>query len=165
MYKKDMSKGCTMANGSNHYMKTILLVDDNPHTLDLYCESLNELGFEITKATNDASAIKELENMHYDLVVTDLKMDHIDGISILKRAKTLDPGTMVIITTGNTSVIKAIDASCFHADDYILKPFDAHYLAQRVLNCISQSSAALLTPHPVSVTPDQIPLHPEYYLG
>ena len=114
------------------------MVDDDPHILDLYCEILAEQGYEITKATSGESAIKELESKHFDLVVTDLNMGQVDGISVLKRAKLLDPETMVIITTGNTDIHYAIEALRLHATDYILKPFNVHYFLQQVINCLGQ---------------------------
>ena len=127
-----------MASKSKYYKHTVLLVDDDPHILDLYCEILAEQGYEITKATSGESAIKELESKHYDLVVTDLNMGQVDGISVLKRAKLLDPETMVIITTGNTDIHYAIEALRLHATDYILKPFNVHYFLQQVINCLGQ---------------------------
>jgi len=127
-----------MASKSKYYKHTVLLVDDDPHILDLYCEILAEQGYEITKATSGESAIKELESKHFDLVVTDLNMGQVDGISVLKRAKLLDPETMVIITTGNTDIHYAIEALRLHATDYILKPFNVHYFLQQVINCLGQ---------------------------
>jgi len=127
-----------MASKSKYYKHTVLLVDDDPHILDLYCVILAEQGYEITKATSGESAIKELESKHYDLVVTDLNMGQVDGLGVLKRAKILDPETMVIITTGNTDIHYAIEALRLHATDYILKPFNVHYFLQQVINCLGQ---------------------------
>ena len=127
-----------MASKSKYYKHKILLVDDDPHILDLYCEILAEQGYEITKATSGESAIKELESKHFDLVVTDLNMGQVDGISVLKRAKLLDPETMVIITTGNTDIHYAIEALRLRATDYILKPFHVHYFLQQVQHCFGQ---------------------------
>jgi DNA-binding NtrC family response regulator len=127
-----------MASKSKYYKHTVLLVDDDPHILDLYCEILAEQGYEITKATSGESAIKELESKHFDLVVTDLNMGQVDGISVLKRAKLLDPETMVIITTGNTDINYAIEALRLHATDYILKPFNVNYFLQQIQQCFGQ---------------------------
>jgi DNA-binding NtrC family response regulator len=106
--------------------------------LDLYYAMLADHGYEITKATSGENAIKELERKHYDLVVTDLNMGQIDGISVLKRAKVLDPKTKVIIATGSTDVNYAIEALRLNANDYILKPFDLNHFLQKVLDCFNE---------------------------
>jgi DNA-binding NtrC family response regulator len=66
-------------------------------------------------------------------------MGHVDGISVLKRAKALDPKTRVIIATGSTDVNYAIEALRLNANDYILKPFDLNHFVRKVLDCFNQS--------------------------
>lgn len=127
-----------MGRTSKYDKHTILLVDDDTHILDLYCEILADQGYDITKATSGERAVTELESRHFDLVITDLNMGKVGGIDVLKRAKVIDPQTMVIITTGNTDIHYAIEALRLRANDYILKPFNVSYFLQQVVNCLSQ---------------------------
>jgi two-component system response regulator YesN len=113
------------------------VVDDDPHIVDLNYDILDGEGYQITKSISGEGAIKELESRKFDLVVTDLNMGKIGGISVLKRAKELHPETKVIITTGNMDVHYAIDALRLHADDYLLKPFDISELLDRVSQCLN----------------------------
>jgi len=117
---------------------SILLVDDNPHILELNREVLSEEGYKLTKATSGESAIEALEKQHFDMVITDINMGSVSGIKVLERAKELHPEAKVIVTTGNPDVQYVIEALRFHADDYILKPYSIHWLIKRVSECFTQ---------------------------
>jgi YesN/AraC family two-component response regulator len=78
----------------------ILLVDDDPFILQSIAPVLENEGYNVTTAANGKEAIKLLEKKNFDLVLTDLVMDPIDGIGVLKKTKELDPDTIVIILTG-----------------------------------------------------------------
>ena len=121
---------------TNNY--SILLVDDNPHILELNHEVLSEEGYQLTKARSGESAIEALERQHFDMVITDINMGAVNGIKVLKKAKELNPETMVIVTTGNIDIQYAIEALRLHADDYILKPFRIYHLRKRVSDCFTQ---------------------------
>ena len=121
---------------TNNY--SILLVDDNPHILELNHEVLSEEGYQLTKARSGESAIEALEKQHFDMVITDINMGTVNGIKVLKKAKELNPETMVIVTTGNIDIQYAIEALRLHADDYILKPFRIYHLRKRVSDCFTQ---------------------------
>ena len=121
---------------SNH-QQSILLVDDNPHILELNHEVLSDEGYQLTKVTSGESAIEALEKKHFDMVITDLNMGKVSGLKVLKRAKELHPGIKTIITTGNTDIQYAIEALRLHADDYILKPFRVYSLVEKVADCFT----------------------------
>ena len=127
---------CVKITANNQY--SILLVDDNPHVLELNREVLSDQGYQLTKATSGESAIEALEKQHFDMVITDINMGEVNGIKVLKRAKELHPEAKVILTTGNPDVQYAIEALRFHADDYILKPYSIHWLVKRVSDCLTQ---------------------------
>jgi DNA-binding NtrC family response regulator len=108
----------------------ILLVDDDSHILDLYYQILLDEGYYLTKATSGERAIEVMLRNHFDMVITDLNMG-------LRKAKELDPKTIVIITTGNTDIQYAIKALRLHADDYMLKPFDLQEFLIHVSRCLN----------------------------
>ena len=117
---------------------SILLVDDNPHILELNREVLSDQGYQLTKAASGERAIEALEKQHFDMVITDINMGSVSGLTVLERAKALHPGAKVIVTTGNPELQYAIEALRFHADDFILKPYSIHWLVKRVSDCLTQ---------------------------
>ena len=118
----------------------ILLVEDDPHLLDVTYEILDYENYQVTTATNGEDAINALSRNDFDLVITDLNLGQASGISVLKKAKELNPSTTVIIMTGNVDVAFAIEALRLNADDYLLKPFNLYDLLDRVSYCLKKSS-------------------------
>ena len=126
-----------MVSNSKRKKNNILLVDDDLHILDLHYQILLDEGHHITKATSGEGAIEAMLSNHFDMVITDLIMGQVDGISVLRKAKELDPKTIVIITTGNTYIHYAIKALRLHADDYMLKPFDLQEFLIHISQCLN----------------------------
>ena len=93
----------------------VALSDDNPHSFMAIASTLEEMGHHVTSETDGRSAIEELLTKDFDLVITDF-------LEVLKRAKEVNSGTMVIILTSNSKVTFAIIALRLGADDYIIKP-------------------------------------------
>ncbi len=110
----------------------ILLVDDDPLVLKLIGQQLESEGYKVTRAESGEKAIKVLEKDTFELVITDLVMEEINGFKIVKRAKELCPETQVIILTGYKETDFVIDALRLGVDDYMLKPCDEEDLLFRV---------------------------------
>jgi len=123
---------------AEHRKFNILLVDDDPDMLEMNHEILRNENYQLTTAISGEAATEILRTKNFDLVITDLNMGQVNGISVLKNAKGLHPETMVIITTGNIDVHYAIEAMQFNVDDYILKPFKIEALLNRVLHCFEK---------------------------
>lgn len=123
---------------------TILIVEDNPDLLYLTYEILEYENYLVTTATNGKAAIKALSENNFDLVITDLNMGQVNGISVLKKAKELNPGTTVIIMTSSVDVAFAIEALRLNADDYLLKPFNLYDLLDRVSHCLHKTKGSNL---------------------
>jgi len=121
---------------SKHGNCDILVVDDDPHMLEIVCVILGDKGYHITPATSGEDAINALNTKHYDLVITDLNMEKMSGIEVLKKAKELDSETMVIIMTANLDKTFATEAFRSGACDYLLKPFNLDDLLSRVSKCL-----------------------------
>lgn len=108
--------------------KSILLVDDEEIILTSIGWVLEKDNFKVTTATNGQEAINNLQARQYDLVITDLMMPGIDGITVLKQAKDLYPDIGVIILTGYGDVSSAVKTLKLGADDYLQKPCDNNEL-------------------------------------
>ena len=117
---------------------TILLVDDDDLILKGTGIYLKKKGYQVTTADSGEKAVDLLNNNVFDLVITDLVMDGIDGIQVLKKAKERNPEIMVIILTGHGDLSSAIDAIRLDADDYLLKPCHSTELDFRVSHCLKQ---------------------------
>ncbi len=116
----------------------ILLVDDDPQLLKTTQDLLKIKGFQVTTADCGENAIEALEKETYDLVITDLIMGKVTGLSVLKRAKELDSNRAVMITTGSLDVRHAIEAIRLGVDDYLLKPYRVDELTKRVSHCLGK---------------------------
>ncbi|MGD9055285.1 MAG: response regulator [Desulfobacterales bacterium] len=114
---------------------SILLVDDDPFILEGIGADLESQGFELTEADSGDRALELLAEQKFDLVITDLVMENVDGIQVLKEAKALHPDTMVIILTGYGNMASAIEALRHEADDYLLKPCESAEMLYRINQC------------------------------
>ena len=103
-------------------MAKILVVDDNPDVLKLIADILESNDYEVKTVSNGASAIKELENNDYDMVLTDLMMPDVDGMQVLENAILKTTKTMCIILTGHGTIKSSVEAIKKGAFDYITKP-------------------------------------------
>ncbi len=102
----------------------ILLVDDEPDILNLLASVLESEGYEVVTAADGMEGIERFHQEHPDLVITDVKMPRKDGLSVLKEIKAIDFEVDVIVLTGYSDEVTAIDCLRMGAYDYLLKPLE-----------------------------------------
>jgi DNA-binding NtrC family response regulator len=113
-----------MAEDSQEKRKaTLLVVDDEAIALRNLERVLSKEGYQVSTASNGQNALRLLRQQSFDLVLTDLKMEKVDGMQVLKRCKELDPDVEVILITGYAAVDTAIEAMKQGAYHYLAKPF------------------------------------------
>jgi DNA-binding NtrC family response regulator len=112
----------------------ILVIDDEDIVRISCSRTLVPEGYELKMARNGTEGIKALEEESFDLVLTDLKMPHMDGIEVLGAIKERWPQTEVVIVTGYQTVETAVRAIKLGAFDYIEKPFTPDTLIATVSN-------------------------------
>jgi DNA-binding NtrC family response regulator len=112
----------------------ILVIDDEDIVRISCSRTLVPEGYELKMARNGSEGIKALEEESFDLVLTDLKMPHMDGIEVLGAIKERWPQTEVVIVTGYQTVETAVRAIKLGAFDYIEKPFTPDTLIATVSN-------------------------------
>ncbi|MCF8045677.1 MAG: sigma-54 dependent transcriptional regulator [Desulfarculaceae bacterium] len=100
----------------------ILVVEDEELARKNMAHILKKEGYEVTTADSGVKAIHLLESTEFDLVITDLKMKQVDGLEILKKTKSVQPLTEVIMITGYATVDSAVTALKDGAYHYIAKP-------------------------------------------
>jgi DNA-binding NtrC family response regulator len=101
----------------------ILVVDDEKIALNNLIYILKKENYEVTGTQSGPRALSLLEEQEFDLVLTDLKMEKVDGMQILTRSRELYPDTEVLMITGYATVDSAINAMKAGAYHYIAKPF------------------------------------------
>lgn len=116
----------------------ILLVDDDLLILQSISSTLEHEGYRVTTAANGEAAIELMKESNFDLILTDLVMEPVDGIGVLKKAKEINPEIIVIILTGYGDLISAVEALRLDADDYLLKPCEPEELSFRISSCLEK---------------------------
>jgi len=101
----------------------ILVVDDEKSMCDFLEIMLKKEGYNVTATTDPKEALAALEKDFFHMVLTDIRMPEVDGFEILRRAKELNPDTLVIMITAYGSPEGAVEAMKQGAYDYITKPF------------------------------------------
>ncbi len=103
-------------------MGRILVVDDEDGIRDFLVEVLESAGHQLTAAADGESALRELGRTSFDLMITDLKMPGMGGLTLFERARALDPNLEVIVLTAHGSVDVAVRAMKLGAFDFLQKP-------------------------------------------
>jgi excisionase family DNA binding protein len=101
----------------------ILVVDDESSIRDLLAKTLALAEYDVDTASDGRSALERLRLYPYDLLIADLKMPGIDGLSVIREAKRLKGDLPVIIITGYSTETAAIEAVNLGVTGYLTKPF------------------------------------------
>jgi DNA-binding NtrC family response regulator len=113
-------------------MNRIIIVEDNPTMRLGMAESLRREGYQIFEYANPEKALEFFSAQPVPLVITDLKMEPLDGIALLKKVKQTHPGTEVIVVSAYGTVETAVQAMQLSAADFLTKPFSPDELRVRV---------------------------------
>jgi len=136
----------------------IMLVDDEEGFLSTTKNVLERKGISVTTATSGSEALEKLVQGNIDVVILDVKMPGMDGVTALKEIKSRYPSIEVIMLTGHGTVESALEGLRSGASDYLTKPIDIDeliakaeeafarrkYLQER--NRIAQSRGTVKTP-------------------
>jgi DNA-binding NtrC family response regulator len=102
----------------------ILVVDDEKNVRVLFERILAKEGYEVECAASGSEAIDKLANNSFDLVVTDLKMEGIDGLDLIRKGKKTNQAIPFILISGYGTAQTAVSAAQEGADVYLMKPID-----------------------------------------
>lgn len=117
----------------------VLIVDNDEAHAEAMAESLERGGYVCTVATSGVAGARLIEEQTFDIVITDLMMNEVDGLEILALAKSSLPDCEVILVTGHGSVPSAVTAMQQGAFNYLLKPLDL-----KQLRAVTEKAAASL---------------------
>ena len=110
----------------------VLIVDDDEAHAQAVAESLERISCDCTVATSGQRGATMIESENFDVVVTDMKMDEVDGLAILSKTKEELPDAEVIVVTGHGSINSAVTAMQHGAYTYLPKPIDINELRTAV---------------------------------
>jgi len=119
----------------------ILLVDDDPGLLRLLSIRLRAEGYEVEAVESAHKALATLNHFSPDLVITDLRMDKMDGIGLLKELQTRSPGLRVVIITAHGTIPDAVTATQHGAFGFLTKPIDKDELMTLVERALKFSGS------------------------
>jgi len=109
---------------------SILILDDEPIVSKRLRPSLEKKGYEVETFTASADALKRVRERQFDIVVTDLKMEGVDGMQFLTEVKSLYPDTEVIVITGFATMATAKESFNKGVFDFLAKPFKLGEIAE-----------------------------------
>ena len=132
----------TMANTKIQSKGKILLVDDDPGLLRLLSIRLRAEDYEVEAVESAEKALGVLNRFRPDLVITDLRMDKMDGIGLLKELQTCAPGLRVLIITAHGTIPDAVTATQSGAFGFLTKPIDKDELIETVERAMQVSGSA-----------------------
>jgi DNA-binding NtrC family response regulator len=115
-----------------------LVLDDEPIVCKRLKPALEKSGYEVEIFENPAEALKAIDAKEFDIVVTDIRMENIDGIQVLEHVQAKSNRTKVIIITGYATVELAREALAKGAFDFIAKPFKPNDLRAVIANAAKE---------------------------
>jgi len=117
-------------------MAKILLVDDEASILSVLSVLLKAEGYEVVPVDNGEKAMELIKSTPFDLMISDIRMRPVDGITLLKSARELRPAMSVLMITGYGTIETAVESLKYGAFDYITKPFKVDELLITVQRAI-----------------------------
>src|SRR5688572_26937699 len=112
-----------MSKNKKDFKPTILVVDDELSIREFLQIMLKREKMLVDVASDGEEALKLMENNHYDLVISDIKMPKVDGMELLSRVKAKDPHALMLMITAHGSTELAVEAMKKGAYDFLTKPF------------------------------------------
>lgn len=127
-----------MNNTSSQVEKRILVVDDTADTVEVIKRNLNSYGYEVYTAFKVKEAIKVLEQIPVDLVITDIKMPEVSGFDLIRHVAENYKYTEIMVITGYPSIDDAVLAVKKGAQAYLVKPFTEEELFSAVKDVLEK---------------------------
>lgn len=119
-------------------MTNILVIDNNESVTKLLKKLLKEEGYKVDAETSGRPALKNIKKNGYEVVLLEIKLPDISGLTIIEHIKKIDPKIIVIMITGHSSINIAIEALNKGADGFISKPIKLEELIFTIENKLKQ---------------------------
>lgn len=120
----------------------ILVVDDEKTARKSLADILQLEGYEVKAVEDGPTALANLKNQDFELILLDIRMPKMDGIEVMRQAKEISPNTQVILLTAHGSLESAIEALRFGAHDYLIKPSSPQEILSSIAGALTRHSEA-----------------------
>ena len=120
----------------------VLLVDDEAIFTKNISKLLKNRGYQVAAVNDGYSAIRELEKYPFDVMILDLKMPGIDGITTIRESIKLGLFTKTLVLTGHGSIDSALEAMKMGAYDYLTKPCEIEELVLKIETVTTENKRA-----------------------
>ncbi len=124
----------------NENMKSILVVDDDQQMRAAMKEAVIRMGYQSVVAEDPVDALKKLEDMSVSMIITDMKMPKMDGLSFIREARKRIGSLPILVITGYATVENAVDVMKEGVCDYLIKPFSFEDLTNTIETIMSRDS-------------------------
>jgi DNA-binding NtrC family response regulator len=118
----------------------ILIVDDEEAIRKVLSDYLSNMNLDIETAVDGRDALKKHMEKAFDIIISDLVMPNIDGLSLLKKVREMDENVIFIMITGYPTIQTAVETIKEGADDYITKPFRMEDVQLRINRAFEKKS-------------------------
>ncbi len=109
-----------------------MLVDDDRDLLRLLSMRLVAAGYSVTSVTSGEEALEQFPDYRPDMIITDLQMDGMDGMSLFRRVHEADPDLPVLVLTAHGTIPDAFDAAGRGVFSYLTKPYNSKVLLEHM---------------------------------
>lgn len=129
--------GPTVRSGAVQSIR-VLVADDDEVFLEILAEAVQGAGANAMLAPDGLAALERLSESDFDILITDLNMPRMDGLTLLRQTRVLYPEILCIMITGFGSLESAIEALRLGAYDYIQKPFMVEQVSVTIRNAVER---------------------------
>jgi ATP-dependent Lon protease len=134
----------------NQQKSRILIVDDEPIARENLHYFFSDLGHTVQMAGNGIEALEQIENSdHFEVMITDLKMDKMDGLTLIEKVAKASPETSVVMVTGYATVSNAVDAMRKGVTHYLPKPVKLDELKATVEELLQKQKKLQISQGPI----------------
>ena len=126
----------------------ILLVEDEEHLHDALKLNLEMEGYRVSSAFDGPTALKQIQQAHFDLIILDVMLPELDGFAITETVRLNNITTPILILSAKNTSANRVQGLKLGADDYLTKPFNLEELLLRVAKLI-QKATAIHQPAPI----------------
>ena len=126
-----------------HKKINILVVDDELSIRESLSGWLKRGGYQVETAADGLAALAKTQENHYDIMLIDVKMPEMDGLTLLKKLKESEADTAILMMTAHGDIHDAVEAMKLGAYDYLLKPFELEELSFTIEKLVQMQNLAM----------------------
>ena len=157
--KQPVKEGMSAGPATN--VATVLVTDDDDAIRKLMARFLRDAGHNVVLAHDGAEALKICRETAVDLIVSDISMPNMDGVTLLRRVREHNEDLPFILLAGAPTADTAIDALRFHATEYLPKPVNAQQLLDSVAHALNLNRLAKIRREALSLYQERNSAHGE----